>query len=209
MCHSLVNYRIGRVILHCLCSFRDRHWKWHFLGVQKELSWVRMSNTECCVPTCASVEGMQSAMGARLIRLISLLLLTSLLAIFASGCASGVKFPEYCATVPPPPEGTGRVWFYRPSGLGAAVQPAVKLDDQTVGSAVPYGFFHMETQPGTHEVSATTEWKHKTSIVVTTNSDSYVRLNMMMGLFVGHVIPKEVAESQALKDMKNLHLVTK
>src|ERR1039457_6432847 len=137
------------------------------------------------------------------------LLLTCFLAVFAFGCASGVKFSEYRATVPPPPEGYSRIWFYRPSALGAAIQPAVKLDDPTVGNAVPNGFFHVETQPGTHEVSATTEWKHKTSIVVTTNANSYVRLNMMMGLFVGHVVPKEVPERQATNDMKNLHLITK
>ena len=137
------------------------------------------------------------------------LLMTCFLAIFAVGCASGVKFSEYRATVPPPPEGYGRVWFYRPSALGAAIQPAVKLDDQPIGNAVPKGFSHYETLPGIHEVSATTEMKHKITITVTTNTDNYVRLNMMMGLFVGHVLPREVPEHQATNDMKNLHLITK
>jgi hypothetical protein len=130
------------------------------------------------------------------------------LAMFAVGCATGPKFSEYRPTVPPPTDGCGRIWFYRPSALGAAIQPAVNLDGRTVGNAVPHGFFHVETLPGEHTVSCSTEWTHKTSINVTTNQASYVRLNMMMGLFVGHVIPKEVPESQAIEEMQDLHLAT-
>jgi hypothetical protein len=64
----------------------------------------------------------------------------------------------------------------------------------------------VEAQPGLHTISTTTEWTHKTPVTVSTNADSYVRLNMAMGLFVGHVVPKEVTESMATNDMKNLHL---
>jgi len=126
-----------------------------------------------------------------------------------TGCAGGVKYSEYRPTVAAPAQGYGRIWFYRPSAMGAGVQPAVKLDGQQVGNAVPHGYFHVETQPGPHTVSTTTEWTHKTPLTVSTNGDSYIRLNMMIGLLVGHVIPKEVAESKATNDMKNLHLVTK
>ena len=128
--------------------------------------------------------------------------------ILLSGCASGPKFSEFRSTAPRPEAGLGRVWFYRPSAMGAAVQPAVKLDAVQVGNAVPHGFFFADTQPGAHEVSATTEWKHKISINVSTNADSYIRLNMMLGLFVGHVMPKEVPESHGTNDMNNLHLTS-
>jgi hypothetical protein len=128
------------------------------------------------------------------------------LALLAVGCASGPKYSDYRPTVSPPAEGFGRIWFYRPSVLGAAVQPAVNLDDRSVGNAVPQGYFHVETMPGEHTVSCTTEWTHKVTINVSTNADSYVRLNMMMGLFIGHVVPKEVPESEAVQDMQNLHL---
>jgi hypothetical protein len=139
-------------------------------------------------------------------KMISNLLVTSCLAFLAVGCASGVRYGEYRPSLAPPAPGYTRVWFYRPSLMGAIVQPAVKLDGQTVGNAVPHGFFQVETLPGTHEVSATTEWKHKTQITVSTNAESYVRLNMMMGLVVGHIIPQEVPQSQALKDLKDLRL---
>ena len=131
-----------------------------------------------------------------------------LLSVIAVGCASGPKYSEYRPTVAPPAEGCGRIWFYRPSALGAAVQPAVNLDDRSVGNAVPHGFFHVETLPGEHTVSCTTEWTHKISINVTTNTDSYVRLNIMMGLFVGHIVPKEVSQAEAVEDMQDLHLAT-
>jgi hypothetical protein len=89
------------------------------------------------------------------------------------------------------------------------VQPAVKLDGVKVGNAVPYGFFHIETAPGLREVSVTTEMTHKATIPVSHNKDTYVRLNMMMGLFVGHVVPVEVPQEKAIKDMENLHLVNR
>ncbi len=130
------------------------------------------------------------------------------LAVFAVGCASGPKFSEYRASVSPPADGNGRIWFYRPSALGAAVQPDVKLDGTKVGTAVPHGFFHVDTPPGVHEVSASTEWTHKASLNVTTNADNYVKLEMMIGLFVGHVIPKEIPEAEATNQMNNLHLAT-
>ena len=132
------------------------------------------------------------------------LLAASLLALGLAGCASGPGYAEYRRTLPPPPEGQTRVWFYRPSMLGAAVQPAVKLDGRSVGSAVPRGFFHVETEPGTHEVSITTEWTHKAQINPTTNSETYVRLNMALGFMVGHVVPVEVTPEKAARDLGSL-----
>jgi hypothetical protein len=138
-----------------------------------------------------------------------LLVSLALLAVLTVGCASGLKYSQYRPTLAPPTAGNGRIWFYRPSAFGAAVQPAVKLDDVVVGNAVPHGFFQVETQPGSHEVSARTEWKHKASVKVTEHAETYVRLDMMFGLFVGHVIPREVPEEQALKDLQDLHLAAK
>lgn len=125
--------------------------------------------------------------------------------LWATGCASGPKFTEYRASLAPPVEGLGRVWFYRTTAFGAGVQPAVKLDGRKVGNAVPRGYFFADTQPGVHEVTATTEWKHKTSVSVSTNRESYVKLNMAPGFFVGHVIPTEVPQQKALKEMQNLN----
>ena len=135
------------------------------------------------------------------------LLLAASLAMSVVGCASGVKYSEYRPTVSPPPAGNGRIWFYRPSAMGAAIQPEVNLDGRTVGHAKPHGFFHVDTLPGEHEVKCTTEWSNKNMVTVATNQDSYVRLSMMIGVFVGHVIPKQVPAAEAEHEMKNLHLM--
>ena len=139
---------------------------------------------------------------------MKILLLAASLAVLVTGCASGPKFSVYRPTVTPPANGDGRIWFYRPSALGAAVQPSVNLDGNSVGNAVPHGFFFTDTSPGPHVVSCTTEWTHKTTVDVKAHQESYVRLDMMLGLFIGHVIPREVPEAKALQDMQNLHLAS-
>jgi len=139
-------------------------------------------------------------------KLIPSLLMTGCVAALTAGCASGPRYAEYRPSVAPAREGYGRVWFYRPSVRGAMFQPAVKLDNQRVGNAVPHGFFAVETTPGIHEVSAATEWKHKTTINVRSNEDTYVRLITWPGLLAYHVIPKEVEAPRAMNDLKNLHL---
>jgi hypothetical protein len=126
--------------------------------------------------------------------------------IMLVGCASGPKFSDYRRTAPPCSAGQGRIWFYRPSAFGAAVQPAVRMDGRVVGRAVPHGFFSADTTPGPHEVSAATEWTHTTKIIVKPNCENYVQLNMMMGLLVGHVVPEEVPPEKALRKMEGLHL---
>ncbi len=126
--------------------------------------------------------------------------------IMLVGCASGPKFSEYHQTAPPCPAGQGRIWFYRPAAAAAAVQPDVKLDGRVVGKAVPHGFFSADTTPGAHEVSATTEWTHKKQITVLPNCETYVQLNMAIGLFVGHIVPEEVPPEKALRKIENLHL---
>ena len=132
------------------------------------------------------------------------------LALLMAGCASGPRFSEYRGCVPSHSEGGSRVWFYRPAGaFGVTVQPPIMLDDRKVGTAVPRGFFCVEASPGTHEVSATTEWTHRTQITVNTNADTFVRLNMMVGVFMGHVIPHEVPEAKATNQMNNLRLADK
>ena len=131
------------------------------------------------------------------------------LVFLTAGCACGPKYCDYRPTVPPAASGNGRIWFYRPWVLGLPFQPKVKLDNQPVATAVPLGFFYVEAKPGTHEVSATTEWTHKRQVIVTANADSYVRLNICPGLLAGHLIPKEVPECKGINDMKNLRLVAK
>lgn len=88
------------------------------------------------------------------------------------------------------------------------MQPAVMLNDDKVGKAQPGCFFYADRPPGNYQVKCTTEWADKCQLSLETNSTKYVRLSMMIGLFVGHVIPKEVEETTALKELEKCKLIS-
>ncbi len=129
--------------------------------------------------------------------------------LMLAGCATGPDFATYHATLVPPKEGEARVWFYRPSKfLGSAVQPIVFVNGEEVGKAQPGCFFFADRPSGTFEIHCTTEWADKAQLTVTTNQAHYVRLTMLPGVFVGHVLPKVVPEPQALREMGKCRLIT-
>lgn len=117
-------------------------------------------------------------------------------------CASGPTYAESKSNLPPITKGHGRVFVYRPSFVGAAVMPDVKIDGKSVGTSRGQGFLYSDQRPGTHEVSITTEWKHKCPVTVQSGSPSYVRCGMMIGVMVGHVIPKQVSAGVGESEMQ-------
>jgi hypothetical protein len=126
-----------------------------------------------------------------------------------AGCATGPDFKTYSSNVPPPKEGESRVWFYRPSKmLGSAVQPIVYINDTPIAKAQPGSFFYADKGPGTYELRCTTEWADKAVLTVIQNQVCYVRLSLLPGLFVGHVLPKVVPEKDALSEIQNCRLIT-
>ena len=87
---------------------------------------------------------------------IRALAVTGILALtLLSACAtSGPKFSDMTAEMSTTSKpGVGRIYFYRTSVLGAAVQPEVRLNGQAVGHAIPQGFFFVDCPPGNYEVS--------------------------------------------------------
>jgi len=138
------------------------------------------------------------------------ILLPLLLAVAAlAGCATGPDFKSYSATVPPVAQNQGRIWFYRPSKMaGAAVQPEVKLNGEKVGKAQPGCFFYADRAPGQYEVKCTTEWSDTCKLTLAAQETTYVRLGLMVGLFVGHIIPKEVSEADGLRELGSCCLIT-
>ncbi len=50
----------------------------------------------------------------------------------------------------------GRIYFYPPSAMGAAVQPDIKLNGEKVGTTKPHDFYFVDRDPGNYEVTATT-----------------------------------------------------
>ncbi len=95
---------------------------------------------------------------------------------------------------------------YRHSVLfGDAIDPAVKLDGTKIGNSIPGGFFQVQTTPGAHEVSTTTEATYATTVTVSTNVDSYIKFHVAPGALTYRVVPAVVNETNAIPEMQGLH----
>lgn len=126
------------------------------------------------------------------------------------GCASsGPKFSEMKAGMNPPPAGQGRIYLYRIASLGAAVQPDIKVNGEVVGSAQPKAFFVVDRPAGTYEIVTSTEVKRSLSLTLEPAQTRYVRLNIGMGFFVGHVYPELVEPAVGEKEIKDCRHRTK
>jgi len=64
----------------------------------------------------------------------------------------------------------------------------------------------VDEKPGVYELKCTTEWADKASLTVEPNHTSYVRLSILPGVFVGHILPTVVYEGEALEEIKDCHL---
>ena len=127
-----------------------------------------------------------------------------MVAFLIGGCATtGPKFIELAPSISNLPPDTGRIYLYRTSILGAAIQPQVKLNGEVIGKAVPKGFFYVDREPGNYEIMTSTEVKRKLSLTLDNGQTRYVRLNVSMGFFVGHVYPELVASEEGEKGIQN------
>ncbi len=121
-----------------------------------------------------------------------------------AGCASGPSFQEHASTMEPVSAELGRIYLYRTTALGAAVQPAVRVNGEVVGKASPKGFFYVDREPGTYEISASTEAERSLSLTLDAGEEKYVRLEMKMGLFVGHVKPVLVDTDEGREELAKM-----
>jgi len=122
-------------------------------------------------------------------RIFSFLMVVFLL----GGCATiGPKFSEFAPSMSNLESDAGRIYLYRTSILGAAVQPEVKLNGEIIGKAVPNGFFCVDKEPGNYEIMTSTEVKRKLDFTLDKGQTRFVRLNISKGSFVGHRSPELV-----------------
>ena len=130
-------------------------------------------------------------------------LLLLMLAVVLSACATGAKFTEVNPELVSENPDMGRIFFYRPSSVGAAVQPDVMLNGEKVGQAVSWGFFYVDRPAGNYECLTSTEVKRKVSFTLEPGQTRYVRFSISLGFFVGHVYGKIVDESVGLEEIKD------
>ena len=134
--------------------------------------------------------------------------LGTLVAVLAlSACASGPKYSVASSSFPAPDASKGRIYFYRPSAMGAAVQPDIKLNGEKVGTAKPHGLYFVDRAPGNYEVTASTETEKKLTFVLESGQERYVRLKIQMGILVGRIVPELVDKTEATEEMKELSYI--
>ena len=119
------------------------------------------------------------------------------------GCASGAKFTEVQPKMAAETPGMSRIFFYRTSVLGAALQPDILLNDYRVGKAVAQGFFYVDRSPGNYVVATSTEVERKLSFTLEEGQTRYVRFSVGVGFFVGHVYGELVDNSVAVEEIKD------
>ena len=133
-------------------------------------------------------------------------LLKNLLAVsmiaFLSGCASGVAFTDMNPSAQPVDPEQGRIYFYRPSVLGAAVKPKIKLNNVEIAVSTARGFTFVDRSAGDYVVETSTEVDRRLSFVLQAGETRYVRQSINMGFLVGHVYPELVEAAEALEDLK-------
>ena len=108
---------------------------------------------------------------------------------------------------PPLAPSQGRIYFYRPSAFGAAVQPAINLNGQKVGTAKPHGFYFVDRAPGNYEVTAATETEKKLTFTLEPNQERFVRLRIQMGVMVGRIVPELVDKADAERELGKLSFI--
>jgi hypothetical protein len=93
--------------------------------------------------------------------------------------------------------------------MGAAVQPEVKLNGEVIGKAVPKGFVYLDKAPATYEIMTSTEVDRKLSLTLDKGQVRYVRLDISMGFFVGHVYPELVDSDVGEKEIQDCRCLNK
>lgn len=121
------------------------------------------------------------------------------------GCgATGPRYSEIESKLPPLAQEQGRIFFYRSSAFGAAVQPEVRLNGQLVGLSQPNSFFFVDRPAGEYKASAKTESEATLNVKVQPMAVSYVAMGIGFGIMVGRPTFSMVTESQAKSELPGL-----
>lgn len=112
--------------------------------------------------------------------------------VLALALASGAcRSTDSSAAGPPPviepiPEGQGRIYFYRKSGVGgAALKPMVMLNGMTAGQSTPGGYFVVDRDPGRYEAKCSVLMEHAISFDLAAGQTLYVQTRTTMGIYAG------------------------
>lgn len=135
--------------------------------------------------------------------------IAGVLVLLLAACAGGPQFSQVQGGLAAPAADNGRIFFYRTTVMGAAIQPSVKVNGEKVGDAAPQGFFYVDRPAGTYQVSISTEVTRTLSLTLEPGQTRYVRIELAWGFFVGHVYPELVEDSVGIAEIKDCHYTGK
>ena len=127
-----------------------------------------------------------------------------------TGCATGgARYADVSAQAPRLAPDRGRIYFYRSASVvGAAIQPDVKLNGESVGSAAPGGFFFVDRPRGNYVASTATEVESNLAFALAAGETKYVRTSISPGILVGHMNFELVGKSTAEGELASLSQTT-
>ncbi|MGJ7557872.1 DUF2846 domain-containing protein [Variovorax sp. RB3P1] len=129
----------------------------------------------------------------------------AVLAACLFGCsASGPRFSEMAQAMPSLGDNEGRIYFYRDSIMGAALQPEVSVNGQVVGKSQPNSFFYIDRPAGSYRATARTEAEATIDIVLRPKQTAYVKMSIGFGLLVGRPAFERMPETEARREIPNL-----
>jgi hypothetical protein len=135
---------------------------------------------------------------------IKLMLLSGAIGMFIfSGCTA--KGPQF-SSFEKPKEGNSKVYIYRTSLFGGAINPDIfqkNLDTNEsllLGEVKSMGYISTEIKPGNYEFWAKTEAKNEVLISAKANETYCIEHYITMGFFIGHpqfkIIPIDKCERE-------------
>lgn len=128
----------------------------------------------------------------------------SILLLSAAGCATGPKFNIIEKSLPSLSADKSRIYFYRSTSLGGAIQPEIRLNGVVVGKAEPLGVFFVDHAPGNMEVVTGSEVEKKLTFTIAAGETRYVKAGVSFGILVYRIIPELIGEEEAKKEILDL-----
>ena len=127
-----------------------------------------------------------------------------LLSALVPACATGPKYADVKSSIPALDPGLGRIFFYRSSQLGGALQPTIFVNGSAVGEMVPMGFFYVDRFPGAYVVSAKTEAEATLELTLQARQTHYVKGSMSLGVLLYRPNFTLMDQMSALIEMEEL-----
>ena len=132
-------------------------------------------------------------------------LISVVILLCTAGCASGPTYEEYSSTIEPPLPLDGRIYIYRTNAFGAAVQPTVMVNGENVGKANLKSFLYIDRLAGKYDISTSIKAERSLSLILQEGEVKYVRIDVKLGVFGGHIELVLVDKTVGEQELKSLN----